>query len=68
MQGGKQHPIGIGELTLELLVDLQNDLVQRLLGVVAESAFLGDRLVDALGVFQFDGTGKGLLQLVILQL
>ena len=68
MQGSKQHPVGIGELALELLIDLQNDLVQRLLGVVAESTFLGDRLVDAFGVFQLDGTGKGLLQLVILQL
>ena len=40
MQGGKQHPVGVGELALELLVDLQNDLVQRLLGVMAESTCL----------------------------
>ena len=42
MQGSKQHPVGVGELALKLLVDLQNDLVQRLLGVVAESTLLGD--------------------------
>ena len=65
VQGSKQHPVGIGELALELLVDLQNDLVQRLLGVVPQSTLLGDRLVDAFGVLQLDGTGKGLLQLVI---
>ena len=35
---------------------------------MAESAFLGDWLIDTLGVFQLDGTGKDLLQLVILQL
>ena len=35
---------------------------------MAESTLLGDWLVDAFGVFQLDDTGKGLLQLVILQL
>ena len=67
MECVQQHTFALGKYAPVLLVDLFDDLIQRLLLVTACRALLPGWLIDPLGFLERDLPVKGLLQLVILQ-